>query len=45
MVKEASNYSRLGELMAEKENVELALEEKMARWEYLNELDEKIKNQ
>lgn len=45
MAKEASNYSKLGELMAEKERQEAALEEKMARWEYLSELDEKIKNQ
>lgn len=45
MVKEASNYSKLGELMEEKERLEVALEEKMARWEYLSELDEKIKNQ
>nr|WP_307992215.1 ABC-F family ATP-binding cassette domain-containing protein [uncultured Niameybacter sp.] len=45
MIKEASSYSKLGELMTQKEGLEAALEEKMARWEYLSELDEKIKNQ
>lgn len=45
MVQEASNYSKLGELMKKKEELEEALEQKMQRWEYLSELDEKIKNQ
>lgn len=45
MTKEASNYSRLNELMKDKERLEGELEQKMERWEYLSELDEKIKNQ
>jgi len=39
---EASNYSRLGELMAEKETVEQELSEQMDRWVYLNDLAEEI---
>lgn len=38
----ATNYGRLQELTAEKEAAEAALEEKMERWVYLNELAEKI---
>ncbi len=38
----ASNYSRLNELMEDKAQKEAALEEKMERWMYLNELAEKI---
>lgn len=45
MTKEASNYSKLNDLIKEKEALESQLEHKMERWEYLSELDEKIKNQ
>lgn len=38
----ATQYSRLTELMAEKEQAEAALEEKMERWVYLNDLAEQI---
>ena len=38
----ASDYSRLSEIMAEKEAAEAQLEEKMDRWVYLNELAEKL---
>ena len=38
----ATQYSRLTELMAEKEQTEAALEEKMERWVYLNDLAEQI---
>lgn len=41
----ASNYSRLTELSKEKESAEAALEEKMERWVYLNDLAEKIRAQ
>lgn len=41
----ASSYDKLGSLMAEKEKQERALEEKMERWMYLNELAEKIEAQ
>ncbi len=41
----ASSYTKLTELTAEKEAVETQLEEKMERWEYLNDLAEKIANQ
>ena len=41
----ASDYSRLSCLMQEKEEKELALEEKMERWMYLNDLAEKIEAQ
>ncbi len=41
----ASNYSRLTELSKEKEDAEAALEEKMERWVYLNDLAEKIRAQ
>lgn len=45
MVAEASNYGKLNAIMIEKEEVEQKLEEKMDRWMYLQELDEKIQNQ
>lgn len=45
MAKEASNYSRLNDLIKEKEQLENEMAYKMERWEYLSELDEKIKNQ
>lgn len=38
----ATNSGKLNELMKEKEEIEAALDEKMERWEYLNELNEKI---
>ena len=38
----ASQYSKLNDLMKEKEEAEKQLEEKMERWVYLNELAEKI---
>lgn len=41
----ATQYSRLNELMSEKEQKEKELEEKMERWVYLNDLAEKIENQ
>lgn len=41
----ASQYSKLQELTEEKEKLEEALSEKMDRWVYLNDLDEKIKAQ
>ena len=40
----ATEYSRLTALMAEKEQAEAALEEKMDRWVYLNDLAEQIEN-
>ena len=36
---------KLSELMKEKEEAEQALEEKMDRWVYLNDLAEKIEGQ
>ncbi len=44
MEKEARNYSRLNELMAQKDVLERQLEEKMDRWMYLNDLAEQIEN-
>ncbi|HEX3075559.1 MAG TPA: ABC transporter C-terminal domain-containing protein, partial [Lachnospiraceae bacterium] len=38
----ATNYSKLNELMKQKEEVEKSLEEKMERWVYLNDLAEQI---
>lgn len=43
--KEASNYTRLNEIMKEKEEAEKQLEEKMDRWVYLNDLAEQIEAQ
>lgn len=45
MVKNATNSVKLSELMKEKEETETALEEKMDRWVYLNDLAEQIENQ
>lgn len=45
MVDAATDYSKLNNLMAEKEQVEKMLEEKMDRWVYLNDLAEQIKEQ
>ena len=42
MMKSATNSVKLGELMAKKEETEKALEEKMDRWVYLNDLNERI---
>ena len=41
----ASNYTRLNELMAEKEKTETKLEETMDRWVYLSGLVEQIEAQ
>lgn len=41
IAKNATSYSKLAELTKEKEDVERQLEEKMERWEYLNDLAEK----
>ncbi len=41
----ARDFSRLNTLMKEKEEKELALEEKMERWMYLNDLAEQIEAQ
>lgn len=41
----ATNYGKLQELTAAKEEAEAALEEKMDRWVYLNELAEQIERQ
>ncbi len=40
-----SDYMKLQDLMDEKERLNNVLEKKMERWEYLNELAEKIENQ
>lgn len=45
MEESASNYSRLTELNQEKETAEMALLEKMERWEYLENLATQIENQ
>ena len=44
-LKEASNYTRLNEIMKEKEEAEAALEARMERWVYLNDLAEQIEAQ
>lgn len=45
MEESASNYSRLTELNQEKETAEMALLEKMERWEHLENLAAQIENQ
>lgn len=45
MVAKATAYGELAQLTKEKEVVEVELEEKYARWEYLTDLAEKIANQ
>jgi len=45
IIKCSTNYSRLNELSKEKEETENLLEEKMERYLYLTDLDEKIKAQ
>ena len=42
MVQNATNSAKLSEIMAKKSEVEAALEEKMERWVYLNDLAERI---
>ena len=42
MDKEASNYIKLQELMTQKDSLDKALDEKMSRWVYLNDLADKI---
>ena len=41
----ATEYSKLTALMTQKEQTEKALEEKMERWVYLNDLAEQINAQ
>ena len=45
MITHATSFSKLQELTKEKESVEEELMLQMERWEYLNELAERIKNQ
>lgn len=45
IVKSATQYSKLTELTAKKEELEKMLEEKMNRWVYLNDLVEQIEKQ
>ena len=45
MLKFTSDFVKLNELTKEKEETEAALEEKMERWEYLEDLAQKIANQ
>lgn len=45
MLLNATNSAKLSEIMAQKEETEAALEEKMERWVYLNDLAEKIEAQ
>ena len=42
MMKFATNSAKLSEILAQKEEAEAKLEEKMERWVYLNDLAEKI---
>lgn len=42
ILKNATNSAKLSELMKEKEQAEKELEEKMERWMYLNELNERM---
>ncbi|WP_044295960.1 ABC-F family ATP-binding cassette domain-containing protein [Robinsoniella peoriensis] len=45
MLEAASNYGKLGELMQQKEDLSVKLDEKMQRWEYLNDLAERIEQE
>lgn len=45
MIKNASNYGKLNALSQEKEEKEMLLTEKMERWEYLEDLAQKIAEQ
>lgn len=44
-MKNATNSGKLREIVEEKEEAEKALEEKMDRWVYLNDLAERIEAQ
>ena len=44
MAANATNSAKLGELLKQKEEAEMQLEEKMDRWVYLNDLNERILN-
>ena len=45
IIKNATSYSKLDELTKEKNELEEQLEEKMERWEYLNDLADRIERQ
>ena len=45
MMENATNSAKLSELLAQKESAQQALDEKMDRWVYLNDLAEKIQAQ
>ena len=45
MIKFATDFVKLKDLTEEKEKTENLLSEKMDRWMYLNELNEKIEEQ
>ena len=45
MMENATNSVKLSELSGKKEKIQKLLDEKMQRWEYLEELAEKIKEQ
>lgn len=45
MLESASNYGKLAELMKKKEELSEKLDEKMQRWEYLNDLAERIEQE
>jgi len=45
IIKNATSYSKLDELTKEKDELEKQLEEKMERWEYLNDLADRIEKQ
>ena len=45
MEEASSEYTKLQELLKQKQELEIKLEEKMERWMYLSELNEKIEKQ
>ena len=45
MTEYATQYSKLTELSQEKESLEEQLEHKMERWEYLQDLESRIKEE
>ena len=45
MAENSTDFVRLNDLAAEKEKTEAMLEEKIERWEYLEDLSNKIKEQ
>ena len=45
MLENATNSAALNELMQEKEDAEQMLEDKMERWVYLNDLNDRINSQ